>query len=140
MKIGRHQVEGALHTLEQNLREQGFPVGTIATITPLSFSRGGRVATLRVLHSDGELILRGEELRKSVGYTIIPSTQFSIESIGQDVVLSGYGAGHAVGMCQWGAKELAELGYPFSMILRYYYPGTELQNMTLTKAPTPPSS
>ncbi len=84
----------------------------------MSFSSGGRVATLRILHSDGELVLRGEELRKSVGYTIIPSTQFAIESIGQDVVLSGYGAGHAVGMCQWGAKELAELGYPFSTILR----------------------
>jgi stage II sporulation protein D len=127
-------------TLEQNLRQQGFSVGTIATMTPLSLSRGGRVATLRILHSGGELILRGEELRKAVGYTIIPSTQFAIESIGQDVVLSGYGAGHAVGMCQWGAKELAELGYPFSTILRYYYPGTELQNMALTKPPIPPSS
>ena len=129
-----------IDTLEQSLRQQGFSVGTIATITPLSFSRGGRVAKLRVLHSDGELVLRGEELRKAVGYTIIPSTQFAIESIGRDVVLSGFGAGHAVGMCQWGAKELAELGYPFSTILRYYYPGTELQNMALTKAPTPPSS
>ena len=127
-------------TLEQNLRQQGFSVGTIATMTPLSFSRGGRVAKLRILHSGGELILRGEELRKAVGYTIIPSTQFVIESIGRDVVLSGFGAGHAVGMCQWGAKELAELGYPFSTILRYYYPGTELQNMTLTKPPIPPSS
>ena len=129
-----------IDTLEQNLRQQGFSVGTIATITPLSFSRGGRVAKLRVLHSGGELVLRGEELRKAVGYTIIPSTQFAIESIGRDVVLSGFGAGHAVGMCQWGAKELAELGFPFSTILRYYYPGTELQNMTLTKAPIPPSS
>jgi stage II sporulation protein D len=43
-------------------------------------------------------------------------------------------------MCQWGAKELAEWGYPFSTILQYYYPGTELQNMNLTKAPIPPSS
>jgi stage II sporulation protein D len=129
-----------IDTLEQNLRQQGFPVGTIATITPLSFSRGGRVAKLRVLHSGGELVLRGEELRKAVGYTIIPSTQFAIESIGRDVVLSGFGAGHAVGMCQWGAKELAELGYSFSTILQYYYPGTELQNMTLTKPPAPPSS
>ena len=129
-----------IDTLEQNLRQQGFPVGTIATITPLAFSRGGRVAKLRVLHSGGELVLRGEDLRKAVGYTIIPSTQFAIESIGQDVVLSGFGAGHAVGMCQWGAKELAELGYPFSTILQYYYPGTELQNLTLTKPPTPPSS
>jgi stage II sporulation protein D len=127
-------------TLEQNLRQQGFSVGTIETMTPLSFSRGGRVAKLRILHSGGELVLRGEELRKAVGYTIIPSTQFTIESIGRDVVLSGFGAGHAVGMCQWGAKELAELGYPFSTILQYYYPGTELQDMTLTKPPTPPSS
>ena len=129
-----------IDTLEQNLRQQGFSVGTIATMAPLSFSRGGRVAKLRILHSGGELILRGEELRKVVGYTIIPSTQFAIESIGQDVVLSGFGAGHAVGMCQWGAKELAELGYSFSTILQYYYPGTELQNMTLIKPPTPPSS
>ena len=127
-------------TLEQNLRQQGFSVGTIATMAPLSFSRGGRVAKLRILHSGGELILRGEELRKVIGYTIIPSTQFAIESIGQDVVLSGFGAGHAVGMCQWGAKELAELGYSFSTILQYYYPGTELQNMTLIKPPIPPSS
>jgi len=129
-----------IDSLEQSLRQQGFSVGTIATMTPLSFTRGGRVAKLRILHSGGELILRGEELRKAVGYAIIPSTQFAIESIGQDVVLSGFGAGHAVGMCQWGAKELAELGYPFSTILRYYYPGTELQNMTLAKPPTPPSS
>ena len=127
-----------LETLEKNLRLLGFQVGTIATITPLTFSRAGRVATLRILHSKGELILRGEELRKAVGYTVVPSTQFTIESVGAEVVLSGYGAGHAVGLCQWGAKELAELGYSFSAILRYYYPGTELQNASQTKAPPPP--
>jgi len=126
--------------LEQNLRQQGFPVGTITAMAPVAFSRGGRVAKLRVEHSGGELILRGEELRKAVGYTIVPSTQFTVDSVGREIVLSGYGAGHAVGMCQWGAKELAELGYPFSTILLYYYPGTELQNMALTKQPIPPSS
>jgi stage II sporulation protein D len=126
--------------LEQNLRQQGFAVGTISSIEPLALSRGGRVAKLRVLHSDGELILRGEDLRKAVGYSVVPSTQFTIDSVGQEVVLSGYGAGHAVGMCQWGAKELAELGYPFSTILSYYYPGTELQDMSLTKQPVPPTS
>jgi stage II sporulation protein D len=85
------------------------------------------------------LILRGEDLRKAVGYSLVPSTQFTVDSIGQDIILSGYGAGHAVGMCQWGAKQLAELGYSYSTILNYYYPGTELQNMALTKPPTPPS-
>ena len=129
-----------LDRLEQNLRQQGFAVGTIASMEPLAFSRGGRVAKLRVVHSDGELILRGEDLRKAVGYSIVPSTQFTIDAVGKEIVLSGYGAGHAVGMCQWGAKELAELGYPFSTILAYYYPGTELQDMALTKQPVPPAS
>ncbi len=129
-----------MDTLEQNLRQQGFAVGTIVSMTPLSFSRGGRVAKLRLVHSEGELILRGEDLRKAVGYMVVPSTQFTIDSVGREIVLSGYGAGHAVGMCQWGAKELAELGYPFSTILLYYYPGTELQDMSLTKTPIPPTS
>jgi stage II sporulation protein D len=129
-----------IEALERSLRGQGVPLGTIATLTPLTYSRAGRVATLRILHSKGELILRGEDLRKAVGYTVVPSTQFSIESVGQEIVLSGYGAGHAVGLCQWGAKELAELGYSFATILLYYYPGTELQQLALTSAPPVPAS
>jgi stage II sporulation protein D len=38
--------------LEQNLRQQGYAVGTITSIEPLTFSRGGRVAQLRILHSE----------------------------------------------------------------------------------------
>lgn len=129
-----------IDALERSLRQQGFAVGTVSAITPLAYSRAGRVATLRIVHSSGELTLRGEDLRKAVGYTVVPSTQFSVESVGQDVIFSGYGAGHAVGLCQWGAKELAELGYSFSSILRYYYPGTELQDASLMQVPPAPSA
>lgn len=127
-----------LDILEKKLRKQGFLLGAIREISSLTHSRAGRVATLGIMHSDGELIIRGEDLRKAVGYTVVPSTQFTIEVIGEDLILSGYGAGHAVGLCQWGAKELAELGYSFASILRYYYPGTELQDASLTQAPPMP--
>jgi len=126
-----------IEQLEKNLRHQGFTVGTIATITPIAYSRAGRVARLRILHSGGETLLRGEDLRKAAGYTVIPSTQFEVESIGAEVVFAGYGAGHAVGLCQWGAKELAELGYSYNSILQYYYPGTELRNSALTQLMMP---
>lgn len=129
-----------LDTLEKNLRKRGFALGTIREISPLAYSRAGRVATLRILHSEGELIVRGEDLRRAVGYTVVPSTQFKIESVGQDVNLSGYGAGHAVGLCQWGAKELADLGYSFSRILDYYYPGTRLLDLSLIQPPPDPSA
>ena len=131
------KVNVKLDQLEQNLRRQGVSVGTIATITPIAYSRAGRVARLRILHSGGEAVLRGEDLRKAAGYTVIPSTQFEVESIGAEVVFTGYGAGHAVGLCQWGAKELAELGYSYPSILQYYYPGTELRNAAVSQLMAP---
>ncbi len=113
--------------LENTFRRQGVDVGAIASLTPFAYSRAGRVTKLRILHSHGELILRGEDFRRLVGYSVIPSTQFDVESMGWEIALSGRGAGHAVGLCQWGAKEMAEHGYPYTTILAYYFPGTELR-------------
>lgn len=124
------RVELPVQSLEQSLRKQGIQVGTIATVTPFLYSRAGRVDKIRILHSDGEVILRGQDFRKAVGYSIIPSTQFEIEALGRMVVFAGRGSGHAVGLCQWGAKELADQGYAYDAILRYYFPGTELQHTT----------
>ncbi len=112
--------------LEQQLRKEGFAVGTVATLTPYTFTPSGRVDRVRLLHSQGEIILRGQDLRRIVGYSKIFSTNFAIESMGAEVVVVGHGAGHAVGMCQWGMREMAELGYDYQSILRHYYPGTTL--------------
>ena len=113
--------------LENTFRRQGVDVGAIASLTPFAYSRAGRVTKLRILHSRGELILRGEDFRRLVGYSVIPSTQFDVESMGWEIAFSGRGSGHAVGLCQWGAKEMAEHGYPYATILAYYFPGTELR-------------
>ena len=112
--------------LEQQLRKEGYNVGRVATFTPYTFTPSGRVDRVRLLHSRGEIILRGQDLRRVVGYSKIFSTQFSIESFGPEVVVVGHGAGHAVGMCQWGMREMAELGYDYQSIVRHYYPGTTL--------------
>lgn len=112
--------------LEQQLRKEGYPVGTVATLTPYTLTPSGRVDRVRLLHSQGEIILRGQDLRRIVGYSKIFSTNFSVESLGAEVVVVGNGAGHAVGMCQWGMREMAELGYDYQSILGHYYPGTTL--------------
>jgi len=129
-----------IETLEQRLRKEQYHVGTIATITPFTFTPSGRVDRIRILHSRGQTILRGQDLRRVVGYSKIFSTQFRIESFGHQIVISGRGAGHGVGMCQWGMKEMAELGYNYEAILRYYYPGTTLRHVSqvnLTPSSTP---
>ena len=37
--------------------------------------------------------------------------------------ISGTGAGHNIGMSQWGAHAMAELGYTYDQILSFYYTG-----------------
>ena len=44
-------------------------------------------------------------------------------------LVSGRGYGHGVGMCQWGAKGMAEQGYSARQILEYFYPGTTLGSL-----------
>jgi stage II sporulation protein D len=42
-------------------------------------------------------------------------------------VISGSGWGHNVGMSQYGAKAMAELGYTYLDILNFYYEGVTLE-------------
>jgi stage II sporulation protein D len=61
-----------------------------------------------------------------LGNSEVPSIFFEPELIDGEVVLSGRGLGHGVGLCQWGAKELARRGLDYRAILRHYYPGTAI--------------
>ena len=45
---------------------------------------------------------------------------------GDVFVISGTGNGHNVGMSQYGAKAMAELGYTYDEILMFYYTGVDL--------------
>ncbi len=49
---------------------------------------------------------------------LIPSNNF--------LIIQGSGAGHGVGMSQWGANALAERGSKFKSILKYYYKGVNI--------------
>ena len=42
------------------------------------------------------------------------------------LVVKGFGAGHGVGMSQWGAYAMAKRGYGFERILKHYYKGIKI--------------
>jgi stage II sporulation protein D len=77
---------------------------------------------------DGK-VLDGVTFREKLGYAKLKSLWFDVENHGSGVVLNGHGFGHGAGLCQWGAKVLAERGQGFREILMHYYPGTELQTL-----------
>ncbi|BFH12451.1 SpoIID/LytB domain-containing protein [Paenibacillus melissococcoides] len=64
----------------------------------------------------------------------LPSDSVAVDGKGKAEVLSkepsflfvGHGNGHGVGMSQWGAKGLADLGYDYEAILKYYYKNVDL--------------
>ena len=53
----------------------------------------------------------------------VPSYQFEAKIADGLLVLEGRGHGHGVGLCQWGARGMAEAGSGPLAILRHYYPG-----------------
>jgi stage II sporulation protein D len=91
----------------------------------------GRTPTRRVTRvtlGDGAS-MGGVELRRRLGYTRIKSLDFDVERTGRGYVFSGRGYGHGAGLCQWGAKVLADQGRDYREILSHYYPGAELQQL-----------
>jgi stage II sporulation protein D len=57
------------------------------------------------------------------------STFFNIKADGQNIVLSGRGYGHGVGLCQEGAMIMAKRGYSYQEIIKYYYKNTTIVNL-----------
>ena len=118
-RISRAMVANALKQLGYGLHEiSGMD---IEAITP-----AGRVKDVAIRSAGRISLVSGDSLRGALGTTVIPSAFFELELLGDEAVFSGRGSGHGVGMCQWGAQEMAGRGYDFRAILLHYYPGTDL--------------
>lgn len=92
-------------------------------IESLAKTASGRIARLKLAWNDGTISeMSGHEFRMAVGHDVVKSAHFKIEKDQTGFVLKGQGHGHGVGMCQWGAKQLAIEGKNFREILAHYYP------------------
>lgn len=63
-----------------------------------------------------------------LGWDKMPGTRFELSTNSSgELILSSTGAGHGVGLCQWGACGLAKEGKNYQFILNYYFPGSVLR-------------
>lgn len=60
------------------------------------------------------------------GAKTLKSTTFSLQSKDGRYIFEGRGLGHGVGLCQWGALGLAESGWNYQDILKFYYTGVTI--------------
>jgi stage II sporulation protein D len=98
----------------------------ILSIRAADTTRGGRVRSFSVHTEQGEHLLTRRQLSARLAPRRLPSGLCSVRLEGSEVVLTGRGYGHGMGMSQWGAQGLAEAGSSMQDILRHYYPGAKL--------------
>jgi stage II sporulation protein D len=127
-----------LSELSETLRRHGIASGTIAAIDVTERTPSLRAAMVAVRSDQGTVAVRGNDFRRMLGYDSFKSTLFAVALDGEWARFSGRGYGHGVGMCQWGAKGMAEQGYSARQILEYFYPGTTLGSLDAGGPPGPP--
>ncbi|NJK64151.1 MAG: SpoIID/LytB domain-containing protein [Synechococcaceae cyanobacterium SM2_3_1] len=76
-------------------------------------------------------------LGQHLGWGLLPGNRFQIQPRQPEervyrVIYQG--AGHGVGLCQWGARGLAAVGRTVQDILQYYYPGTEIHPISTSRS------
>lgn len=85
-------------------------------------TESGRVKTLKV----GNIELAGVEVRTILK---LRSTDFSFETIDNQIKFNVIGYGHGVGMSQTGADALAKQGKNYEEIIKHFYTGVEIIDM-----------
>jgi stage II sporulation protein D len=122
-------LELRLDELSELLRRGGFGVGAVRGLEVTERTTSLRAGTVTVRGGARTLRLRGSDFRRAIGYDTLKSTLFAVAIDGDVARFSGRGYGHGVGMCQWGAKSMAELGASSRQILNFYYPGATLSTL-----------
>jgi stage II sporulation protein D len=69
------------------------------------------------------------KMGQKLGWDKVPGSRFALKvaSAQGNMTLTSVGAGHGVGLCQWGAAGMAKQGKSVGEILSFYFPGTHLQ-------------
>jgi stage II sporulation protein D len=125
----RWRLELPLAELSAALLRGGISVGRVVALDVLERSVSLRVARIAVRGTAGTVTLRGNDLRRLVGYDTLKSTLFAVAVVGPVARFVGRGYGHGVGLDQWSAKTMADQGYTAQRIVLYYYPGATLSTL-----------
>jgi stage II sporulation protein D len=106
--------------------ERALNIPGIREISIGSYTSTGRVKQLAIRTHSGTIAVNATDLRKALGWSRLPSTKFTLWSKGDLFLFKGSGYGHGVGLCQWGALQMAREGKTYRDILSFYYPGTTI--------------
>ncbi|MCD6413453.1 MAG: SpoIID/LytB domain-containing protein [Elusimicrobia bacterium] len=110
------------------LREKGYHLKRVRRVAKKGRTPSGRVKEIIVYSDSGKIRIPSNKFRTIFGTRNIKSTKIrKITNTRAGAIFYGQGWGHGVGFSQWGAKDLAERGWNYRKILRFYFPGAKIK-------------
>ncbi len=115
--------------LAARLRKEGIAVvAPVREIAPTQVPSDGERA-VRIVYGGGDVTLSMIDFRRIAGRSLVRSGRFECRREGGDFVFTGRGFGHGAGMCQYGAKGMADAGRSYREILAHYYGQTRIEKL-----------
>ncbi len=109
------------------IRKRGYNVGQVRALQVLKRDATGRVVAIKAEGHLTSKVFEGNNFRLMLGWKNLKSTLFDLTVNGDRFVFIGHGFGHGVGLSQYGAKAMAEKGYDYKQILKFYFPKADLK-------------
>ena len=104
--------------------------GSVTKIKVHQRSSSKRAITLQFTTSNGTKNLSCAQFRLAVGAGLLKSCKITaVSKTGPNFAFSGHGFGHGIGMCQDGAKGMAQQGKTYKQILNHYFPSSDLTEL-----------
>ena len=114
-------------------------IGLVRELTVIARNAQGRPVRVRIVDDKGwKCELPAERMRWALNASPanpslkkplaeqVKSAYFEPTIKGGEIALKGFGFGHGVGMCQYGAESMSKAGKAAPAILANYYPGATL--------------
>jgi len=116
--------------IKEKLAEHGYKVKDLKDLVVLGSDASGRITDLKIVSSGKDTLVSAKDFRDIIGPNVIKSANFKVDVVGSDIVFEGFGWGHGVGLCQWGAYFMGKEGFTYEQILKHYYPGAEISRLS----------
>lgn len=99
-----------------------LPYSDNLNIEVIEKSDSGRIVLIKI----NGVEMKGTDVRSKLG---LRSTDFEMNKNDNSIIIKTSGYGHGVGMSQYGALGMANEGYTYDEILKYYYKGVEIKEL-----------
>ena len=117
--------------IAKGLSNAGYLITSVSNVSVVSVSEYGRILGVQVMTDAGPIDMSGGQFRHCLNPMRVKSTKFRLSKQTKGILLQGKGAGHGVGMSQWGANQMAKEGFHYTSILAHYYPGSVVKRIDI---------